>query len=131
MQSKRSVAVIFAVAITVGSAMTIAAEEKPGQAPERRPDTKQMPMDRGMMGQGMMDRGMMSENGMGGMMGMMNMMGQCSRMMDGGMGGGMMGGMPQLPPGNEKLQLQMQAEIMQRVGEIAAKYAGRVKEPPR
>lgn len=52
------------------------------------------------------------------------------------MGGGMMGGMmgrqtsgghlPQLPPGNEKLQLQMHAEIMQKVGEIMAKYANQI-----
>ncbi len=34
---------------------------------------------------------------------------------------------PQLPPGNEKLQLQMQAEIMQKVGEITAKYAAQLK----
>jgi hypothetical protein len=66
-----------------------------------------------------------------------------------GMQGGMMGGMtemmrgcpmmsrtgaqrgaeliPQLPPGNEKLQAQMNAEILQRVGEIAAKYAAQAK----
>jgi hypothetical protein len=55
--------------------------------------------------------------------GMMNMMGQCERMM------GARGGhaMPQLPPGNEKLQLQMQAEMMQRMGEILAKYAAQIK----
>jgi hypothetical protein len=35
--------------------------------------------------------------------------------------------MPQLPPGNEKLQLQMHAEIMQKVGEILGKYAAQVK----
>ena len=34
-------------------------------------------------------------------------------------------GVPQLPPGNEKLQ--MHVEIMQRVGEILAKYAAQVK----
>jgi hypothetical protein len=73
-----------------------------------------MPMDRQgpMGGPDMM---------MGG--GMMNMMGQCERMM------GARGGhaMPQLPPGNDKLQLQMHAEIMQKVGEILAKYAAQVK----
>ncbi len=55
--------------------------------------------------------------------GMMNMMQGCERMM------GARGGhaMPQLPPGNEKLQLQMHAEIMQRVGEILAKYAAQSK----
>jgi len=30
---------------------------------------------------------------------------------------------PRLPPGNEKLQLLMHAEILQKVGEIEAKYA--------
>lgn len=58
-------------------------------------------------------------------------------MMGGGMGGGMMGsgmmgggmmGRPMLPPGNEKLQLQMQAEIMQKVGEIMAKYAAQIQQ---
>ncbi|TAL79731.1 MAG: hypothetical protein EPN76_01270 [Burkholderiaceae bacterium] len=55
--------------------------------------------------------------------------------MSGGMmSGGMMGPrsmgyqmlMPQLPAGNEKLQLQMQAEIMQKVGEIIGKYADKI-----
>ncbi len=57
-----------------------------------------------------------------------------SGMMGGMMSGGMMGGggmssgmMPQLPPGNEKLQVQMHAEIMQKVGEIVAKYAAQAK----
>lgn len=61
---------------------------------------------------------------MGGGAGMMN----CP-MMSGGARGGMMGshmGLA-LPPGNEKLQLQMQAEIMQKVGEILAKYAAQVR----
>ncbi len=52
--------------------------------------------------------------------------------------GGMMGeghmphmvALPSLPPGNAKLELQMQAEIMQKVGEILAKYASQVKEAP-
>lgn len=34
--------------------------------------------------------------------------------------------MPRLPPGNEKLQLQMEAEILQKVGEIQAKYAAKL-----
>ena len=61
----------------------------------------------------------------GGMMGMMDMMGSCSRMMQGGTTGHML---PQLPPGNEKLQLQMQAEMMQKMGEIVAKYATQIKD---
>lgn len=61
----------------------------------------------------------------GNMMGMMDMMGSCNRMMQGGMMGHML---PQLPPGNEKLQLQMHAEVMQKIGEIEAKYANLIKE---
>lgn len=77
----------------------------------------------GMQGMG----GMHGESGMSCMVG-----GECPCMgsgMKGGMGGGMMGGgaMPHLPPGNEKLQLQMWAEMMQKMGEIAAKYAAQVK----
>lgn len=34
--------------------------------------------------------------------------------------------MPRLPPGNEKLQLLMHAEILQKVGEIEAKYAAQL-----
>ena len=57
--------------------------------------------------------------GMQGMHGMQGMMSGCP-MMSGGM-------MPQLPPGNEKLQLQMWGEMMQKMGEIASKYAAQVK----
>lgn len=42
------------------------------------------------------------------------------------MSGGAM--MPQLPPGNEKLEFQMHAEMMQKMGEIAARYADKIKE---
>jgi len=58
-------------------------------------------------------------HGMQGMQGMHGMMSGCPMM-----GGGMM---PQLPPGNEKLQLQMWGEMMQKMGEIASKYAAQVK----
>ncbi|TMH54976.1 MAG: hypothetical protein E6H62_08065 [Betaproteobacteria bacterium] len=57
--------------------------------------------------------------GMQGMHGIQGMMSGCPMM-----GGGMM---PQLPPGNEKLQLQMWGEMMQKMGEIASKYAAQVK----
>ncbi len=54
-------------------------------------------------------------------------------MMGGPMGGPMMPRMvalPSLPPGNAKLEMQMQAEIMQKVGEVIAKYAEQVKDVP-
>jgi hypothetical protein len=66
---------------------------------------KPAPMDHGMMGGG----------------GMMNMMQDCQRMMGGAR-------MPKMPPGNEKLEFQMHAEMMQKMGEIAAKYAERIRE---
>ena len=72
-------------------------------------------------------QGMQGMEGMHGMHGMMS--GGCP-MMGSGMTGGHRPGagmMPQLPPGNEKLQLQMWGEMMQKMGEIASKYAVQVK----
>ncbi len=83
------------------------------------------PASDGAMSCGMMDGRMMQHGAMmgGGMM---------DGMMRRGAMGGMMGGamMPQLPAGNEKLQLKMQAEIMQKVGEILAKYADQIAVNP-
>jgi hypothetical protein len=48
------------------------------------------------------------------------------------MGGGMMGSCPmmgQLPPGNEKLSMQMHAEMMQAMSEIMRKYADKIQTP--
>jgi hypothetical protein len=81
------------------------------------------------MGSSKERQGMHEKQGMQGMEGMMGMMRACPMMGGGGMMGPGMGAgmMPQLPPGNEKLQLQMSAEIMQKVGEITAKYANQIK----
>lgn len=73
------------------------------------------------------------EKKMGGKMSCDSMMG----MMGGGMmGKGMMGGMMNggqmmtgLPPGNEKLNMQMQAEMMQAMGTIMQKYADKISMP--
>jgi hypothetical protein len=81
------------------------------------------------------DRDPKAGQGMQGMQGMhegqgtMGMMSGCPMMSGGTMGRGMMSGgaMPQLPPGNEKLQLQMWGEMMQKMSEIAGKYAAQVK----
>ena len=57
-------------------------------------------------------------------------------MMDGAMmgGGGMMKSCPtmmgQLPPGNEKLAMQMHGEMMKAMGDIMLKYADRIPTPP-
>lgn len=48
-------------------------------------------------------------------------------------GGGMMQGcsmMGQLPPGNEKLALQMHGEMMKAMGDIMLKYADKVQATP-
>lgn len=100
------IAAAAAAALGTGTAYVGAAsttETPPGYGP-------------GMMGQ---HRGMMMNQGMMG----------CPMMSGGTMGGGgMMGGrMMMLPPGNEKLQMQMQAEMMQKMGEIMAKYANQVQ----
>lgn len=52
---------------------------------------------------------------------------------DGMMGKGMMGNcsmMGQLPPGNEKLAVQMHAEMMKAMGDIMLKYADKIQTPP-
>ena len=71
---------------------------------KRCPMYEMMGMPHGMMGAGMMGAGPM----MGGRMGQMIMM-------------------PRLPAGNEKLELEMHAEILQKIGEIEAKYAAQLK----
>jgi hypothetical protein len=112
------VTALLAFALNLGSATAFAAQQD--SAPGA--DGGGMMRDRGMAS-GMMGPEMMRP----GMMGMMN----CP-MMSGGMMSPMMGrgGMFALPPGNEKLQLQMQAEIMQKVGEIVAKYANQIQQRP-
>jgi len=107
MQVRRLSAVLFAAAMLPGAA-ALAQSSKPA------------PMDHGMMGGG----GMMG--GSGGGMGMMNMMQECKRMMGDAAPRGAR--MPKMPPGNEKLEFQMHAEMMQKMGEIAAKYAERIRE---
>ena len=55
-----------------------------------------------------------------------------SMMMGHMMDGGMMGGCPmmgQLPPGNERLSMQMHGEMMQAMGEILRKYADKIQTP--
>ena len=115
-RKKAILAALLSAALMGGSGWSIA-QEKPQPA---KPGAGM----RGMEGmQGM--QGMQGMEGMGGMMGMMDMMGSCNRMMQSGSAAH---GVPQLPPGNAKLQLQMHAEMMQRMGEILAKYAAQVKE---
>lgn len=119
MNIKRNVVMALA-AMVVAGAGGLAGAAEPGQA--AKPGS-------GMSGMGDMSKGhgkMGSDGTMGGMMDMMGMMNSCQKMMGGAMSGGAM--MPQLPPGNEKLEFQMHAEMMQKVGEIAARYADKIKE---
>jgi hypothetical protein len=69
-----------------------------------------------------------SSQGMGGMgmgSGMMGMMQGCPMMQGGGQGGH---AMPRLPAGNEKLELQMHAEMMRAMSDILTKYAARLPD---
>jgi hypothetical protein len=86
---------------------------------------REKPATRGMQEM----QGTQEMQGMQGMQGMHGMMSGGCPMMGSGMAGGPMSStaMLQLPPGNEKLQLQMWGEMMQRMGEIASKYAVQVK----
>jgi len=56
--------------------------------------------------------------------GMMGMMQGCPMMRGGGMGHGM----PHLPPGNEKLELQMHADMMRAMADVLGKYAARLPD---
>lgn len=68
--------------------------------------------------------GMGKGMGMGG--GQMKMQGKRCQMMKGHGRMGQMLRMPRLPAGNDKLQLQMEAEILQMLGQIQAKYANQL-----
>lgn len=99
---------LFAAALASGAVGAYAATSAP------QPGSSMHGQSDGMMGKGMMGGDMM------------DMMRSCHSMMgSGGMG---MTGMPNLPPGNEKLEAQMHAEMMQKMGEIAARYAEKIKE---
>lgn len=116
MQSKPMLMTLVLATLLAVSGLAGAADKSPGKdAAQGMPGMEKKGMDHGRMQGGMMQGEMMQG---GGMMGMMN---SCKHMMGGSM-------MPQLPAGNEKLQLQMQAEIMQKTGEIIAKYADKIKD---
>lgn len=120
MNIKRNVVMALAAAVVAGAGGLAGAAE-PGQA--AKPGSSMSGMGDMSKGHGMMR----SDGAMGGdMMGMMDMMHSCQKMMGGAMSGSAM--MPQLPPGNEKLEFQMHAEMMQKMGEIAARYADKIKE---
>jgi len=97
---------LVALAITCSGLVLAASKTQTKEQSSNTPGMSQM-MDHGMMRGGMMH---------GEMMGMMN---GCKEMMS-------TSGMPRLPPGNAKLELQMRAEMMQKMSEILAKYADRI-----
>lgn len=120
MNSKRTWVTLMAAIMVAGASGLAAAAENaaPGAPASSMPGMGQMPMSHGMPNAG----GSMHEDGM---MGMMDMMHSCQQMMGGAMPGSVM---PlRLPPGNEKLEFQMRAEMMQKIGEIAAKYGQQIK----
>lgn len=122
MNKKAILATLLSAALVAASGFGIAADK-----PEAGKPGTSMHGGKGMGGmQGMQE--MQGKTGMSGMMPMMDMMSSCDRVMQ---SGAMGHGIPQLPPGNAKLQLQMQAEVMQKTGEILAKYATQISEEKR
>jgi hypothetical protein len=69
-------------------------------------------------------QGMQGGMGQGGMGGMMGTMQGCPMMSGGGMGHAM----PHLPPGNEKLELQMHADMMRAMADVLGKYVARLPD---
>jgi hypothetical protein len=113
------------IAVTFASATAFAVEQAPDAV---SPSPADMSMHHQKTPSGGME-GMKGMKGMMGMEGMKGMMGSCHAMMNKkGMPDG--AAMLQLPPGNEKLEFRMRAEMMQKMGEIALKYADQIKESP-
>ncbi|MBI3145837.1 MAG: hypothetical protein HYZ18_11410 [Pseudogulbenkiania sp.] len=117
MEKRKLVASVLAVILLASGTGSMAAEKTDAKKQAGSMPGMEMP------GMDMMHSGGMKD--MKGMASMMNMMGMCNGMMQGGMMGHML---PQLPAGNEKLQLQMQAEMMQKMSEVLSKYAAQIKE---
>ena len=115
--NRHSIKAALLVAAAAALASTVALAAEPASKPEAN-----------AAGKGDMHHGMMGNSKSGGsMMDMMGMMQSCQSMMG---SGGMHGDAAafKLPPGNEKLETQMHAEMLQKMGEIATKYADRIKE---
>ena len=108
-RSRRTRIVVTALAVGIGALTFSGIAAAQSEAPHK-------PGAPGMQG------GMMG--GQGGMGGMMGMMQGCPMMQSGGMGHRM----PHLPPGNEKLEMQMQADMMRAMAEILSKYAARLPD---
>ncbi|MEO6972654.1 MAG: hypothetical protein ABI135_04430 [Rhodoferax sp.] len=119
-------AYLVAAALAATSAASLAAETgqmaQPAQSSSGTANKTDMPMQHGMMDSEGAEggKGMMHGDGM------MGMMRSCHQMMA-GQGEATL---PHLPPGNDKLDFKMRAEMMRKMGEIAAKYADQIKENP-
>ena len=110
MRSKPIFVTLVIGMLLTGSGILVAADKSESKgAAQGMPGMEMKGMDHGKMHGGTMQGGMM------------DMMNSCKQMMSGG------SMTPQLPAGNDKLQLQMQAEIMQKTGEIIAKYADKIE----
>ncbi|QCP54953.1 hypothetical protein FAZ95_32195 [Trinickia violacea] len=102
MKTRHFAAPLLALVLLGSSGLSIAADS---QTPTGTPQS-------GMHEQSMMHGGMMGDHMMAG-----GMMKDCSLM-------------GQLPPGNEKLAMQMHGEMMKAMGDIMLKYADKIQTPP-
>jgi hypothetical protein len=124
---KTLVAVTLATALSLGA--TVGSAEEPAATPPHAMGKDMGGMKHEMGGMPGMSHGGEGHGGGMGMMGKPGGMHDMHEMM--AKHGGMMAHcvhVPQLPPGNEKAQLLMQAEIMQKIGEVVAKHAGQLSD---
>ena len=115
MTSLRRLTIVASLAGALAPLSTFAQSTDPHQHDKEAPQQQRTP---GSGGMGM--------GGMGAGGGTMHMMEHCQQMM--AQRGGGPRGLPQLPPGNEKLQLQMHADMMRAMADILGKYAARLPD---
>jgi hypothetical protein len=111
---------LLIVALAASGALSVTTVA-PAQSSDEHQHSEQTPQRAPGAGQGMAGMGQSMGN-MGGMTGMM----QGCPMMRGGAGTHDM--MPQLPPGNEKLAMQMHADMMRAMADVMTKYAARLPD---
>jgi hypothetical protein len=108
MKTNRLAVALLTAALFGTSGASMAADSNQSSGMPSSPMHGQSMMGGSMMGKGMMGKGMMDAG----------MMKGCPMMMH------------HLPPGNEKLEMQMHGEMMKAIGDIMLKYADQIQPQP-
>jgi hypothetical protein len=125
MRSKRVIVPAVAVAMIAGAWGLLAQQPvpQPSEAAQHHSPQQGQAEQHDMREMMAMCRQMMMQEGRAGMM-----RGAGEPRVGGGGGGGGGAMMMRLPPGNEALELQMQAEMMRAMAQVMEKYAGRIRQ---